>query len=157
MSIDSHTLVSLRRIAEDEATQPKTRLSAIDAIASAQNFFGTMRFPIVAYVPQTERGRRWLRLALRKLLRAKRPMAARMKSSIHSRLLMLKEIQLDHNNKILRPPLLPDGTEMPIRQKVEQPVNQPVEPQPKQRPVDVHLEELRAIIATAERGNNAIN
>lgn len=147
--LDHQTLMSLRRIAEDEVTQPKTRLSAIDAVAAASNAWGTQRFPIREYSAPTERGRKWLRSALRKLLKTKKPMAKRMRSSIHSRLLVLKGVILDFNNKILRPPLLPDGSETPITPKIE---SQPVEQKPK--PVDPKVAELQAFIASVEEKNN---
>lgn len=146
MSLDNASISELRHVAMDEATQPKTRLSSIDAIAAATNFWGTQRFPITGYVEPTTRGKKWLRFALRRLLKSKRPMAQRTASSIRCRLLMLKGIVPDFNNKILRPPLLPNGTEMPITPKAPEPVAAK-EPE---RTVDKHFEELQAIIAQAK-------
>lgn len=92
--LNNQTLSELRKIALDETATASRRLASLDAIAASGNFWGTKRFPITQYVEPTERGRKFLRKALRRLLKSKKCLHEGTPQAVRSRLLFLKGIEL---------------------------------------------------------------
>lgn len=136
----------LRVVALDDATTPRTRLSAIDVLASMSNTYGTMVNPITGYIEPSVRAKKFISKALRKLRKTKRPMSRRMLSSIAQRLLLLRGIALNINNPYLTPPLGADGKFVdltPPKRIEKQPVAQPTVA----KPVNPRVAELEAFLA----------
>ena len=105
-SVANQTLSDLRRIALDEAAGATARLSAIDAIAALGNFYfhRRTRHLLTSYVQPTERGRKFLGRALRRLLKSGEHLHRGTPEAIRTRLLFLKGIEVGGKLHRLDPP-----------------------------------------------------
>ena len=99
-------VTNLRNVALDERTPAAKRLAAIDALAAGGNFYftGHTKHLVTGYVAPTTRGRLFIGMALRKLLKSKRFVPGGMPQAIRSRLLFLKGVRLSNQLKRLDPP-----------------------------------------------------